>query len=117
MNRGTIRLGNKRSKSTIKPKYEEVQVHIDRPNILRNTHLPQTPLMIDREVAIEEFKIDLLKDLGVGGPMSKEIYRIVELLKSGHDVILMCWCTPKACHGDIIIEVIEKLLIEETTYR
>ena len=38
----------------------------------------------------------------------KEIKRIYELHKNGN-VNLVCFCKPKPCHGDVIIEVISIL--------
>jgi hypothetical protein len=113
MTRGTIRVGNKRLHSPLKPLPGEIQIHIDRPHILGNQNYAESKLMIDVEKAVEKFRVDLDEDLKVGGPMSKEINRIVELLKLGRNVILMCWCAPKACHGDVIIEAVEKILAGE----
>lgn len=39
--------------------------------------------------------------------MINELNRIINLVSSGNDVRLGCFCSPKACHGDIIKEIIE----------
>lgn len=41
------------------------------------------------------------------GPAYEELMRLVELHKQGKEIKLACWCKPKACHGDIIKQVVE----------
>lgn len=42
-------------------------------------------------------------------PIYIEIQRLVNLIKEGKDINLVCWCHPLPCHGDIIKKVVEKL--------
>lgn len=35
-----------------------------------------------------------------------EIERLTEIARNG-DLVLVCWCAPLACHGDVIKSVIE----------
>lgn len=42
-------------------------------------------------------------------PQLTELMRLVELARKG-DLTLLCWCSPLACHGDILKEVIEAAL-------
>ena len=49
---------------------------------------------------------------------SIEVYReyildrpdLLECLYELKDKILCCWCKPKACHGDVLVELIEELV-------
>ena len=42
----------------------------------------------------------------------KEIDKLVRIAELD-DLTLICWCKPERCHGDIIKEVIEKILKEK----
>lgn len=80
-------------------KKEPYDVYIGRPSIWGNpySHKPGTlaKYKVDtREEAIQCYKIHLLD--------SNLLDKIEEL--SGKT--LGCWCRPKRCHGDVIIEVL-----------
>lgn len=90
----------------------EVVINICRPSVLGNPYKVQSPLMLALMDCIAQFRAHLESDLLTGGPMSNEIDRIVKLLLDGQDVILMCWCAPKACHGDVIIEAVNRLVVK-----
>lgn len=42
------------------------------------------------------------------GPVWTEIRRIAKLVREGEDIMLMCWCKPLDCHGDILVSVINR---------
>lgn len=42
-------------------------------------------------------------------PITNELNRIYKLAKEG-DVNLVCFCSPKLCHGDVIKEILESKL-------
>jgi len=107
---GTIRLGNKRWGSPLKPVAGDVIINIDRPNVLGNYHPPESPLQCHVEESVNTYRKTLNEDLINGGPVAREIDRIVQLIKQGQNVILMCWCAPKLCHGDPIVEHIKACL-------
>lgn len=46
-----------------------------------------------------------------GQTVSDEIERLTELARAG-DLVLLCWCAPQGCHGDIIKEVIDQRMEE-----
>lgn len=110
---GRLRLGNKRSGSDFKPEIDEIVVNIDRPNILGNDYT--IGQWRTRAQAIDSYRVDLEKEMRRGaGPRYSAIRDIVETLKVGQDVILMCWCHPLPCHGLVIKEVIERILESES---
>lgn len=62
----------------------------------------------NREEVIEKYLKWLRWQYVVGGAVKQELLRLVELSKVG-DLVLICWCHPEACHGDVLKDVIQKL--------
>ncbi len=50
-----------------------------------------------REEVIEKYKVWILSQ----PPLLNEISQL-------RGKVLGCWCKPKACHGDVIVELLEK---------
>ena len=109
---GSVRLGNKRKSSPHQPEPGDVVIAIDRPNVLCNPY-PITEKRT-RARAIEMFRKDLDNDVRLRrGPRYAALCEIVERVLAGDDVILMCWCCDSAgtaCHGDVIKEIVERLV-------
>jgi hypothetical protein len=64
----------------------------------------------DRDEVIEKYKKWFREQqLGYNWVVHNELQRLVELAQKG-DLVLICWCAPKACHGDFIKQVIEDIL-------
>ena len=40
----------------------------------------------------------------------RELGRLTALAASGKPVALTCWCAPDLCHGDVVSEIIERVL-------
>jgi len=38
-----------------------------------------------------------------------ELMKLVDRYKNGEDLVLICWCKPEGCHGDILKKCIEYL--------
>lgn len=38
------------------------------------------------------------------------LIKLVERLESGENVVLVCCCKPKACHGDVIVEAVNGIM-------
>ena len=81
-------------------------VYIGRPSVLGN------PFKIgvhgDREQVIEKYRVWLRGEWKKDGKVKQELIRLAKLSKEG-DLILICWCYPKACHGDVLKDAIEKI--------
>lgn len=105
--KGELRVGNKRADTGIEyqPELGETIIDIDRPNILSNPFRRKS-----RKENIELFEDLLLADIAQKGMMYFEMVRIAALILAGHGVILMCWCKPLPCHGDIIKREIDKIV-------
>ena len=87
-----------------KRNYKGPGIYIGRPSTLGN------PFLIgrdgDREEVIRKYRDFLKTALLNDGRIKTEFERLVELNKKG-DVILICWCAPSKCHGEVIKEMIE----------
>lgn len=56
----------------------------------------------DRSSVIQQYKAWLWGELCRGGQVRDEVFRLVELVRGGHDLLLGCWCHPLECHGDVV---------------
>lgn len=74
------------------------------------------PFRVDsygRSYCLKQYREWLLKQVeDPTSPQSVELVRLVNLLLDGRDIMLICFCKPKDCHGDIIKELIELTLAE-----
>ena len=61
----------------------------------------------DRGEVIRKYKVWLWGEWKKGkGEVWCEVMRLVELVESGEDVVLGCWCVPLACHGEVIRDLV-----------
>ena len=92
-----IRIVNRRN-------YKGPGIYIGRPSPLGN------PFIIgrdgDREEVIRKYRDFLNTAIHDDERIKAELEKLEELNKKG-DVILICWCAPSKCHGDIIKEILE----------
>lgn len=78
---------------------------------------PQSPLANPyraskggRELAITQYRTwlqDALQD--AGSPQAVEMVRLARIVADGGELVLLCWCHPKPCHGDIVAVAVERL--------
>jgi hypothetical protein len=91
---------------------EAACVNIMRPNPLGN------PFFMDgeeqREIVIRKFYHYLRKEYAKKDTVYNELMKLVEILKSGKDVYLICCCAPKLCHGNIIQNAVEGIIRNES---
>jgi hypothetical protein len=67
-----------------------------------------------RDECIKMFRDWLWKEIKNGNKeVLDELRRIKDLVVKGEDVVLVCWCKPKACHGDVVKSCIEWMIKEE----
>lgn len=62
-----------------------------------------------REAIINVYRGWLSKRLSSDTPQEREIERLTELARHG-DLVLLCWCAPLSCHGDVVKAIIEERL-------
>lgn len=113
---GHVRLGNKRSGASAKPRAGETVVDIDRANpILGNPYILKDHRDdVRRAEVIRLYGVKYQDDLNRSGPMASATEALAARVRKGERLILMCWCAGppmnKPCHGDLIIKQIGRLL-------
>lgn len=85
-------------------KKESYDVYIGRPSKFGNpfTHIKDKQTKAEFIVETREEAVEKYREWILNQP---------ELLSSLHELdgkTLGCWCKPKSCHGDILVELIEK---------
>ena len=66
-----------------------------------------------REQAIDAYDKYFDKMYGTDEAFTKAFDEIYEHYKKGEDVYLQCFCKPRACHGDVIADRLQRRLIKE----
>ncbi len=84
--------------------YKGKGIRIDRRSILGNPFPMKKES--ERNEVIKKYK-DWLMDKSFDSPEWKEIKRLRKIYEEKGTLILKCWCSPKACHGEIIKNIIE----------
>lgn len=82
------------------PEERAIAVYIGRPTVLQNP-FPITDTC-DREMSVKLFRTYFIREIVKRNP---EILKALSDLKESD--LLMCYCKPKACHGDIVKEIWE----------
>jgi len=95
-----IRIENKRA-------YKGRGVYVGRPSVLGNTF--RIGRDGDRNSVIKKNLRWLRKKYGERGEVYRELHRLAELARRG-DLVLICWCAPKACHACLIAYILRELL-------
>ena len=95
-------MGSKKNKKTevVNKYHEEFDVYIGRGSAFGNKYPINESIGDTRKVVIEKYKKWFYKRLE-NGRFKKEVLK----LKGKR---LACFCKPLACHGDIIVEYLEK---------
>lgn len=86
--------------------------YIGRGSVLGNpfSHLYSTEdkyFCIDREHTVNEYKTYFIQQFHENKEVRKLILEMYNLLKSGVDIYLKCYCAPLACHGEVIKQLLE----------
>lgn len=70
----------------------------------------------ERPEALQRYREWLDEQMESDTEARREIYRIADLATcwdlAPSDFALVCWCAPKQCHGDVIKEVVERIIKE-----
>ena len=67
----------------------------------------------NRDEAIEKYSTYFDSQYGRNREFTAAIDEIYEIYKTGEDVYLECYCHPLRCHGDVIVEKLQKRLLRE----
>lgn len=87
-----------------KKTYKGPGEYIGRPNVLGN------PFKIgqdgDRDQVMQKYRRWLWEKIQAGGQAAQELDKLTNIATE-RDLVLICWCAPAPCHGDIIKKAIE----------
>jgi hypothetical protein len=95
-----IRIENKRD-------YKGKGVYVGRPSILGNTF--RIGRDGDRKTVIKKNLRWLREKYRERGAVYQELHRLAEMARRGN-LVLICWCTPRACHAHLIAYILRELL-------
>ncbi len=104
---GSIRVASMRGEQRENgPEPGEVPIRIDRvnrtlgnPHVLRNQHDTK-----ERDRVIAMYVRDAKEDLARGGPIHDMLEAHARRVAAGERLVYLCWCKPRACHGDFLAE-------------
>ena len=104
--KGTITVVNK---YTFKPQVGDVVLYIGRGSALGNPWPIKPGTQWTREAVIQKYKDNLPGTL-TNERTTKALNYIEQCVRNGEQVKLVCFCKPRACHGDWIKELVERNL-------
>lgn len=107
---GQITVANKHTYKTIPGAHD---VYIGRPTVFGNpyTHLPSKNTLAKYQVATRDEAVDAYKPWLLGLLNSDEFawlsfVDLVQRYHSGEHVVLICYCSPERCHGDVLKDLV-----------
>ena len=71
---------------------------------------PFTVKEYGRDKCIAFYKDWLRDEWRNGGKVKEELIRLAKLYKKEGELILVCYCAPLACHGDVLAEAIQAIV-------
>lgn len=88
-------------------------MYIGRPSCLGNpfSHLENTKAdfkVKDREEAVALYEAWLKEQLRENAEVRKEMTNLYNKWREDGELNLICWCSPKRCHGDVIKEFLTR---------
>lgn len=90
-----------------------VTIYIGRPSVLQNRW--PTPHYGTRSEVCDRYDRWLEKRVTKNNRrIMAELNRIADLIETGTDVVLECYCKPKRCHGDSVLKQVRKILRERS---
>lgn len=85
-------------------------VYIGRPSVLGNPFVMTSEAQ--RTEVIAKYRKYFEQKVATREPRFMEALDALVELARKHDVVLGCFCAPRACHGDVIKEYIDRKLAE-----
>lgn len=80
-------------------------IYIARPSPLGNPFVMTKES--ERDDVIEKYEAWLRDEWKKNGVVRRELEALAKRVRDGEELALQCWCSPKACHGDVIKRAIE----------
>lgn len=90
-----------------KYKFKGEGVYIGRPSCLGNpfSHLDNTKAEFkvkDRDEAVDFYEVWLREQIRENAKVRQEMLNLYNKWREEGKLSLICWCSPKRCHGDVI---------------
>lgn len=63
----------------------------------------------DRPKILAKYEYWLREQLKTDTPQRREIERLTDY---SENLVLLCWCAPEKCHGDVVKKIIEEKLAQ-----
>lgn len=97
-----------------KRKYKGSGLYIGRPSLLGNpySHLDKSIAEYrceTREESIEKYLEWMRKQYVSNRKIKQFLVDLAKKHKLGEEIVLVCWCKPLPCHGDVLKTIIEKI--------
>lgn len=67
----------------------------------------------DRQEVIAKYRRYLWEHIKAGTPAIKDKLERIKKVSLEGDIELVCWCSPQACHGDVIKACVEWMLTRD----
>lgn len=97
------------SKRNLNPKLGWSDVYMGRPSPLGNPFAMKNES--DRPVVIARFRKWLWSEINnINSKARAELFELASRVKAGEKIRLVCWCSPKECHADIIVRAVKWLI-------
>lgn len=87
---------------------DSIDIYIGRPSALGNPYPMKDKS--DRPRVIELYRQWLWKQIQLKNRSYQELVRITNLVNSGKNIRLICYCAPLPCHGDVIVRAVQWLI-------
>ncbi len=93
--------------------------YIGRPGVLGNpySHIKKGTLakhLVDsRKESIKRYGSWIREQIAYNPCVRGEFFRLVRKYQTEKFLVLICWCKPEDCHGDILAEMIKETSIKE----
>lgn len=88
--------------------------YVGRPSVLGNPFVMKSES--DRLSVIEQYEKWITEKLENDEKTIKEFNRLLEKYKSDGKLTLLCWCSPKKCHADVIKKILMEKISEQKIF-
>jgi len=91
-------------------KWEKGAVYIGRPSILGNPYPLRTEL--DRPLVVQKYREYFERRVQSNNAAFMRALAELERLARSGELVLGCFCAPRACHGDVIKEYLDRKIAD-----
>lgn len=89
-------------------------IPITNPSLLKNPFFHDLNNEFEVINSIDKYKTYIWKSLNDPlSPVRAELISIAKFVNSGNNVKFLCYCKPKACHGDVLVDAVKWIIKDE----